>query len=272
MNDNRSEQCPKTTAEKKDRLDKLLVEMNLVTTRARARSLILAGRVKVDSQVVDKAGASIKAGSIIEIVRDSEFASRGGEKLEHALVHFRIEINGKVVLDVGASTGGFTDCLLQHGARKVYAVDVGYGQLAWRLRNDPRVVVMERINARNLEPEMFPERPELAAIDVSFISLTLILPAIVRTLADEGKILALIKPQFEAGRKHVGKGGVVRDPAIHQEVVEKVVGFARGLGLRPEGTVESPLLGPAGNKEFFVYLSKTPVDKGYEPPGGAGQW
>jgi 23S rRNA (cytidine1920-2'-O)/16S rRNA (cytidine1409-2'-O)-methyltransferase len=246
-----------THSGKKDRLDKLLVELNLAPTRARARALILAGRVKVESQVVDKAGALVKPGSAIEVAEGSEFASRGGEKLEHALGHFRPKIEGKVVLDVGASTGGFTDCLLRRGARKVYAVDVGYGQLAWRLRGDPRVVVMDRTNARGLTPEMFDERPVFAVIDVSFISLTLVLGPVADVLVDRGEIIALIKPQFEAGRGKVGKGGVVRDAAVHAQVIEKIVGFAQRSGLDSKGMVESPLLGPAGNKEFFVYLVKS---------------
>ena len=244
------------TADKKDRLDKLLVELNLVPTRAKARALILAGRVKVDSHVIDKAGASVKPGSSIEVAEASSFASRGGEKLEYAIRHFQVEVEGNVALDVGASTGGFTDCLLQRGARKVYAVDVGYGQLAWSLRTDPRVVVMDRTNARALTHEMFEERPQLATIDVSFISLTLVLPPVTEVLYREGQILALIKPQFEAGREHVGKGGVVRDAAVHEKVVEKIAGFAQELGLSYGGVAESPLLGPAGNKEFFAYFKK----------------
>lgn len=217
----------------------------------------MAGCVKVDSRVVDKAGASVKPGSTIEVAEGGDFASRGGEKLEHALAHFRPKIEGKVVLDVGASTGGFTDCLLRRGARKVYAVDVGYGQLAWRLRGDPRVVVMERTNARALTPKMFDERPVLAVIDVSFISLTIVLGPVAEVIADEGEIIALIKPQFEAGREKVGKGGVVRDAAVHAQVIEKVADFAQGIELDSRGTVESPLLGPAGNKEFFIHLVKS---------------
>jgi len=256
MRDTKRRRSVEATADKKDRLDKLLVDLKLAPTRAKAQALILAGRVKVDSHVVDKAGASVKPGSSIEVAGGSEFASRGGEKLEHAIGHFHGRIKDKVALDVGASTGGFTDCLLQHGARKVYALDVGYGQLAWAIRNDPRVVVMERTNARALTRDMFEELPQLAAIDVSFISLTLVLPPVARVLTDDGEIFALIKPQFEAGRKHVGKGGVVRDPAVHEQTVEKIVRFARDLGLTSKGVVESPLLGPAGNKEFFVNLVK----------------
>ena len=242
---------------KKDRLDNLLVELKLTPTRAKARALILAGRVRVDSKIIDKAGASVKPGSTIEVLEQNEFVSRGGEKLEHAIQHFHPEIEGKVALDVGASTGGFTDCLLQHGARKVYAVDVGYGQLAWQLRNDSRVVVMERTNARNLTLEMFEEQPRFATIDVSFISLTLVVPPVAAVLVGDGEILALIKPQFEAGRENVGKGGVVRDEAMHKQVIEKIARFAREIGLYSMGVVESPLRGPAGNKEFFIYLAKS---------------
>jgi len=251
-----------TPVNKKDRLDKLLVELRLSPTRAKAKALILAGLVKVDSRLVDKAGALVKAGSIIEVTEQSRFVSRGGEKLEFALRHFSLDVEGKVALDVGASTGGFTDCLLQRGARKVYAVDVGYGQLAWSLRSDSRVVVIERTNARNLRPEMFDERPRLATIDVSFISLGLVMGPVADVLADDGEMIALIKPQFEAGRQQVGKGGVVRDPAVHEQVIEKVGGIAQGLGLISKGVVESPLLGPAGNKEFFIYVAKAQRDSG----------
>ncbi len=241
---------------KKERLDKLLVELKLCPTRAKARGLILAGRVKVDSHVVDKAGAQIAAGSEVQIAEQSRFVGRGGEKLDFAIERFAPEIEGRTALDVGASTGGFTDCLLQRGAARVYAVDVGYGQLAWSLRNDPRVVVIERTNARALRPEMFDERPEIATIDVSFISLTLVLGPVADALVERGEIIALIKPQFEAGREQVGKGGVVRDPAVHEQVIEKIDSFARKSGLVSRGVVESPLLGPAGNKEFFIHLVK----------------
>ena len=243
--------------DKKDRLDKLLVELKLAPTRAKARGLILAGLVKVDTQVVDKAGTLVKPGSSLEVSEQSRFVGRGGEKLDHAVRHFSPRIEGKIALDTGASTGGFTDCLLQRGARKVYAIDVGYGQLAWSIRNDPRVVVMERTNARDLSAEMFDERPDAATIDVSFISLTLVLRPVAEVLSGNGWILALIKPQCEAGREHVGKGGVVRDSAVHAGVIEKVSDFARGLGLTNKGSVESPLMGPAGNKECFIYLVKS---------------
>ena len=243
-------------ADKKDRLDRLVVDMGLAHTRSRAKALILAGRVKVDSRVVDKAGTLVKGGSKIEVAEQSRYVGRGGEKLEHALKRFSLDPGGLIAADIGASTGGFTDCLLQHGASKVYAIDVGYGQLAWALRQDPRVVVIERTNARELAPEMFDERPAFATVDVSFISLTLVLGPIADILADGGDIVALVKPQFEAGRECVGKGGVVRDPVVHAGVVQKVTDFADGLGLVSRGSVESPLLGPAGNKEFFVHLVK----------------
>ncbi len=247
----------KTIVNKKDRLDKLLVEMRLAPTRAKARAMILAGNVKVDSTVVDKAGAIIRPGSSIEVVKGPRFVSRGGDKLEYALRYFRPALSGKLVLDVGTSTGGFTDCLLRHGARRVYAVDVGYGQINWQLREDPRVVVLERTNARNLRPDMFAEPPEFATIDASFISLTLILRPVADVLTEDGEILALIKPQFEAGREQVGKGGVVRDVAVHKQVIEKVADFAAGISLSSQGVVPSPVLGPAGNREFFIYLRKT---------------
>jgi 23S rRNA (cytidine1920-2'-O)/16S rRNA (cytidine1409-2'-O)-methyltransferase len=214
--------------------------------------------VKVDSKIVDKAGTIVKPKSVVDVLEKSEFVSRGGEKLKFALDHFKPDVKGKVALDVGASTGGFTDCLLQYGARKVFAVDVGYGQIAWQLRNDPRVVVMERLNARELRRELFDETPEIATVDVSFISLTLVLPPITNVLAEQAHIVALIKPQFEAGREHVGKGGVVRDAAVHRQVIEKIETFAPTVGLTSRGSIESPLLGPAGNKEFFIHLVKQP--------------
>jgi 23S rRNA (cytidine1920-2'-O)/16S rRNA (cytidine1409-2'-O)-methyltransferase len=240
----------------KDRLDKLLVDSGLAPTRAKARAIILAGQVTVDEEVVDKAGAIIQPGCCIAIVEKSRFVSRGGDKIEHAFRQFRPDIKGKLALDIGASTGGFTDCLLRHGARRVYAIDVGYGQLAWELREDPRVVVVERTNARDLKPDLFAEPPEIATIDASFISLTLLLKPVSEVLADGGQIIALIKPQFEAGREQVGKGGVVRDPEVHIQVVEKIKSFAKGIGLNPKSTMESPLQGPAGNKEFFIYIVK----------------
>jgi 23S rRNA (cytidine1920-2'-O)/16S rRNA (cytidine1409-2'-O)-methyltransferase len=246
----------KAIVDKKDRLDKVIVQLGLAPTRAKARALILAGSVMVEGCIVDKAGALVQPGSTIEVTRKNRFVSRGGDKLECALRCFRPEIGGKIALDVGASTGGFTDCLLRQGARKIYCVDVGYGQLDWQLRADPRVVVLERTNARNLTPRMFDEPPEFATIDASFISLTLLLRPVADVLTDDGELIALIKPQFEAGREQVGKGGVVRDPAVHLEVINKIENFAGRIGLYVVGTVESALQGPAGNKEFFVYLKK----------------
>jgi 23S rRNA (cytidine1920-2'-O)/16S rRNA (cytidine1409-2'-O)-methyltransferase len=238
----------------KKRLDVLLVERGLAESRTQAQRLIRAGLVRVKGQVADKPGPQVATNVEITLQVRPRFVSRGGEKLEAALTRFGLDVTGAVVADVGASTGGFTDCLLQHGACRVYAIDVGYGQLAWRLRNDPRVVVMERTNARYLQS--LPEPVNLVTADVSFISLGLILPAAVRWLTPptgggEGGVVALIKPQFEAGRREVGKGGVVRDPEVHQRVLERVVSIAAELGLGLCGLMPSPLRGPAGNAEFL---------------------
>ena len=256
----------------KKRLDVLLAERNLAKSRTQAQRLIRAGLVRVAGETSDKPGTQVAANVEITLQARPRFVSRGGEKLEAALVGFGLDVTGVVAADVGASTGGFTDCLLQHGARRVYAIDVGYGQLAWRLRNDPRVVVMERTNARYLES--LPEPVDLVTADVSFISLGLILPMAVRWLASRlplptggreggrasppglggtegGQVVALIKPQFEAGRREVGKGGVVRDPEVHRRVLERVLGVAAELGLGLRGLMPSPLRGPAGNIEFL---------------------
>jgi|YNPBryantNP2012_1023418.scaffolds.fasta_scaffold01714_3 23S rRNA (cytidine1920-2'-O)/16S rRNA (cytidine1409-2'-O)-methyltransferase len=235
----------------KKRLDELLTERNLAPSRAQAQRLIRAGLVRVQGHVTDKPGTRVAVDAEITLDSRPRFVSRGGEKLEAALVRFGVDVRGLVVADVGASTGGFTDCLLQHGASRVYAIDVGYGQLDWRLRNDPRVVVMERVNARYLE--RLPEPVELVTIDVSFISLTLILPAAVRWLTDTGHVVALIKPQHEAGRSDVGKGGVVRDPLVHRRVLTKVLASAADSGLGLQGLIPSPLRGPAGNIEFLAH-------------------
>lgn len=241
----------------KDRLDKLLVDRALVPSRERARALILAGRVMVDERQVDKAGAMVPTDAEVRLTgEDLPYVSRGGLKLEKALVDFGIDPTGVVAIDVGASTGGFTDCLLQRGAARVYAVDVGYGQLAWKLRSDPRVVSLERTNIRDLTPERLPERPSLAVIDASFISLSLVLPPTLALLLPQAQVVALIKPQFEVGKGEVGKGGVVRDPQQHAAVVEKIRELAAGLGLEVLGVTESPLLGPKGNKEFLIWLRK----------------
>jgi len=233
----------------KKRLDVLLVERGLAESRALAQRLIRAGEVRVADQVSDKPGTQVATNVEITVQARPRFVGRGGEKLEAALVRFGLDVEGKAVADVGASTGGFTDCLLQRGARLVYAIDVGYGQLDWRLRNDPRVVVMERTNARHLDE--LPQPVDVVTADVSFISLRLILPAVVGWLEPDGQVLALIKPQFEAGRRDVGKGGVVRDPAVHRQVLEQVLDVASELGLGLHGLIPSPLRGPAGNVEFL---------------------
>ncbi len=236
----------------KKRLDLLVVERGLAESREQARALILAGAVRVDSRPVDKPGQTFPTSVTISVERRLPFVSRAGLKLAHALRAFGVDVTGLVAVDVGASTGGFTDCLLQAGARKVYAVDVGYGQLDWRLRQDPRVVVMERTNIRYLEK--LPERPDIATVDVSFISLRLVLPAVVRILKPGGRIIALIKPQFEAGRQQVGKGGVVRDPAVHRQVLESLAAWLREQGLALQGLAASPIKGPAGNVEFLALI------------------
>ncbi len=242
---------------KKERLDKLLVQRGLTPSRERARALILAGSVRVGSQLVDKVGTQVDEEAEIRLTgEDLPYVSRGGLKLAKALQAFAVNVSGRVAIDVGASTGGFTDCLLQAGAQRVYAVDVGYGQLAWTLRQDPRVVSLERTNIRRLQPADLPERPTLAVIDASFISLEKVLPATLPLLAGEAEVIALIKPQFEVGKGLVGKGGVVRDPRRHEEVLEKIKGLAARLGCAVLGIVESPLLGPKGNREFLIHLEK----------------
>jgi 23S rRNA (cytidine1920-2'-O)/16S rRNA (cytidine1409-2'-O)-methyltransferase len=240
---------------RKERLDKLLVERGLAQSRERARSLILAGRVLVGDLVVDKPGTPVRSDLEIRLKgEDIPYVSRGGLKMARALEVFAVRVAGRIAIDVGASTGGFTDCLLQHGAALVYAVDVGYGQLAWKLRQDSRVVNMERTNIRHLQPGQLPQRPSLAVIDASFISLEKVLPATLALLADEAEIIALIKPQFEVGRGEVGKGGVVRDAAKHAAVIERIRLLATSLGCRVLGETESPILGPKGNREFLIWL------------------
>jgi 23S rRNA (cytidine1920-2'-O)/16S rRNA (cytidine1409-2'-O)-methyltransferase len=237
----------------KRRLDVLMVQRGLAESRERARAAILAGSVLVDGEALARPAATVPEEARIELARPPRFVSRGGEKLEHALRAFRLNVNGLVALDVGASTGGFTDCLLQHGAATVYAVDVGYGQLDYRLRQDPRVIVIERTNARDLQPDLLGgARPDIATVDVSFIGLEKILPAVVRTLRAGAAIVALVKPQFQARRDEVAKGGVVRDPLVHASVIGRIVAWAANAGLRFGGVTASPLRGPKGNKEFFV--------------------
>ncbi len=242
---------------KRERLDRLLVERGLVASREEGRSRILAGEVLVDDQPLAKAGSLVDSNALIRMKGKSlPYVSRGGVKLEKALQEFSIEVSDKVVLDVGASTGGFSDCLLAHGARRVYAVDVGYGQLDWKLRNDPRVVVLEKRNIRYLEGEELSDPPQIATIDVSFISLRLVLPKVQKLLTPYGEIVALIKPQFEVGKGKVGKGGVVRSGEEHRRVIEEIKEAAVALKLEVRGVTESPLLGPKGNREFFIYLIK----------------
>ncbi len=240
-------------AAKKIRLDKLLIDRGIAPTLERARALILARAVKVNETYPDKAGAPVRIDSEIHIKgEDNPYVSRGGLKLAGALKEFNFNIEGIVALDVGASTGGFTDCLLQAGARKVYALDVGYGQLAWKLREDKRVVVIERTNIRYYDGADLDEKIDLATIDASFISLKIVLPAVLKLLRDKAQILALIKPQFEVAREEVGKGGVVQDPAAHDRVVQDISAFCESLNLEVNGTCLSPVLGPAGNREFFI--------------------
>lgn len=245
--------------EKKIRLDLLLVEQGLASSRQRARAMIMAGNVLVNDKLLDKPGAMIKkdAGVIIKIKReDLPFVSRGGLKLEAALKELEADIEGFICLDVGASTGGFTDCLLQHGARRVFAVDVGYGQLAWKLRQDRRVVILERTNIRHIPLVAITEPVDLITIDVSFISLKKVVPSLLQFIKKNTMILALIKPQFEVGKGKVGKGGVVRDPAQHAEVISDLCAFFSEVGLLCEKIMPSPILGPKGNKEFFIFLKK----------------
>ena len=242
---------------RKERLDKLLIEKGMVQSRERARALIMAGRIAVEGRTVDKPGMRIEMEAQLELRGDDQpYVSRGGIKLEGALDAFRIDPKGFVVMDVGASTGGFTDCVLQRGAKKVYAVDVGYGQLAWKLQTDSRVVSLERRNVRYLKREEVKEEMDLILIDTSFISIEKFLPNLLRFLREGGSIIGLIKPQFEVGRGEVGKGGVVRDGILHQKVIDRISEFSRGLGLSVLGVIESPILGPKGNREFFIYLKR----------------
>ncbi|MGI9861211.1 TlyA family RNA methyltransferase [Moorella naiadis] len=239
----------------KVRLDLLLLQRGLYPSREQARAAIMAGEVLVDEVPVDKPGAAVPLAAAIRLTGYSlPYVSRGGLKLAHALEVFKIDLTGKIILDVGAATGGFTDCALQHGAARVYAVDVGYGQLAWSLRQDPRVVVLERVNARYLEPGLLGEPVDVATIDVSFISLLKILPAVARCVKPEGEIIPLVKPQFEAGPGRVGKKGVVREAAVHREILQEVLAGAAGLGLKVRGLTYSPILGPEGNREFLLWL------------------
>jgi 23S rRNA (cytidine1920-2'-O)/16S rRNA (cytidine1409-2'-O)-methyltransferase len=239
----------------KQRLDQLLVDRGLVDSRQKGQALILAGSVLVNKQKVDKPGHSVVVDAEIDILGSMPFVSRGGFKLEAALTAFKIDVNGKVGIDIGASTGGFTDCLLQRGAARVYAVDVGATQLDWRVRTDPRVVVKDQTNARHLTPADIPELCDIAVCDVSFISVTLIAPVIPALLQPHGEMVILIKPQFEVGRGDVGKGGIVRDPLLHQAACDKVRTVVTALGYRTE-LMDSPITGAEGNKEFLLHAHR----------------
>jgi 23S rRNA (cytidine1920-2'-O)/16S rRNA (cytidine1409-2'-O)-methyltransferase len=250
---------PPQLKKKTTRLDMLLVERGLAASRERARALILAGQVRVDGEAMSKAGTAVKSDADVSLVApDHPFVSRGGLKLDHALDAFGVDPSNRTALDIGASTGGFTDVLLQRGAARVVALDVGHGQLDWRLRNDPRVVVLERVNARTLVPADLPPDArvfDIVTIDVSFISLRLVLPQLPPLLAPGAHIIALVKPQFEAGRAEVGKGGIVRDADVRARVVEEVASAAVALGLSRAGISESPITGMEGNREYLLHLT-----------------
>ena len=236
----------------KARLDQILVDRGLAASRERARALILAGSVTVDGQKSDKPGHSFPDDCRVEVAEPMPYVSRGGFKLAHALDHFGIDVADQACLDVGASTGGFTDCLLQRGAAQVYAVDVGHGQIDWKLRNHPRVVLREGVNARFLKPEDFPLKFDFIVCDASFISATLLIPAFVPLLAERGQMVVLVKPQFEVGREQVGKGGIVRDPELHAQACDRVRAAVEALGFQVF-VIESPILGAEGNREFLLY-------------------
>ena len=237
------------------RIDQLLVDRGLAESRAKAQALILAGSVLVDGQKAQKAGQSVSAEAVVQLIGQLPFVSRAGVKLDHALNIFGIDVTGRVGLDVGASTGGFTDCLLQRGATRIYAVDVGPSQLDWKIRTDARVVVKDHTNARYLQPSDIGEACSIAVCDVSFISVTLILPVLPPLLTADGEMVILIKPQFEAGRDEVGKGGIVRDPAVHEAACRKVQSAAESLGFRTQLT-DSPILGTEGNREFLLHARR----------------
>lgn len=243
----------------KERLDVLMVKRSLAESREKAKALIMSGIVYVNDQKEDKAGVAFDAEAVIEVRGSAlKYVSRGGLKLEKAISRFGVALEGRVCMDVGASTGGFTDCMLQNGAAKVYSVDVGHGQLAWKLRNDSRVVCMERTNIRYVTPGDIPDRIQFASIDVSFISLTKVLGPVKELLTEEGQLVCLIKPQFEAGRKKVGKKGVVREKSVHLEVIERVLCYAASLGFEALNLEFSPIKGPEGNIEYLLYLQNHP--------------
>ncbi|MBQ6119334.1 MAG: TlyA family RNA methyltransferase [Clostridia bacterium] len=251
-------------AEKK-RLDAYIVELSLCESREKAKAAIMAGDVYVNGQKALKAGDTVKETDQIEVRGGMEFVSRGGYKLKKAMAVFPITLTDKICMDIGASTGGFTDCMLQNGAKKVYCIDVGYGQLAWKLRSDERVVNLERTNIRYVTEEQIPDRPDFASVDVSFISLKLVLPKVWELLGEAGECVCLIKPQFEAGREKVGKKGVVREKSTHAEVVESIVAFARETGFTVAGLDFSPIKGPEGNIEYLLYLKKSGEPAAVDP-------
>ncbi len=245
------------TASDKQRLDVAVLARGLAASRQRARALIMSGKILVNRKPADKAGLAVTdRDEILLKTEDHPYVSRGGLKLEAGLRAFAMAATDKICLDVGASTGGFTDCLLRHGARKVYAVDVGYGQLAWKLRQDPRVVVIERTNIRHLPPGIIGEPLDLITIDVAFISLAIVVPVVIDLMKSRAAIIALIKPQFEVGKGQVGKGGVVRDPVLHQQVIDELTAFFSRLPLSVGAVIESPIAGPKGNKEFLIHLQR----------------
>ncbi len=243
--------------EKKERLDVLLVEKGLYESREKAKRAIMAGVVFADGQIIDKAGTPVsKSAKIFLKANDCPYVSRGGLKLAKAIDTFKIDLNGSITMDIGASTGGFTDCMLQKGAEKVYSLDVGYGQLDWKLRNNPRVINMEKTNIRYVKQEDIKDDMDFISIDVSFISLTLVLPVAIRLLKENGTLICLVKPQFEAGRQQVGKNGIIKDKKIHMEVLEKITSFSKELGFSVGGLTFSPVKGAKGNIEYLLFLLK----------------
>jgi 23S rRNA (cytidine1920-2'-O)/16S rRNA (cytidine1409-2'-O)-methyltransferase len=242
---------------KKARLDRVLVDRAIYPTREQAQRAVMAGEVRVGDQVADKASLLVDPNTVIATTKPPRYVGRGGLKLEGALDFFQLDVRDRLAIDIGASTGGFTDCLLQHGARKVYAIDVGHGQLAWKIRNDPRVEVLEKTNARNLSPVLIGEHADICVIDVSFISLTLILPNAFQLITPNGVMLALIKPQFELERIEVGRGGIVRETALHEKAQDKIVSFIENLGHKVIGLAPSVIAGADGNREFFICARKS---------------
>ena len=242
----------------KQRLDNLLVSRELAENENKAQAIIMAGKVTVSGKVITKPGTQVDEDASLELAEKMPYVSRGGIKLAHALDEFKLDVNSLTAMDVGASTGGFTDCLLQRGARRIYAIDVGYGQLDYKLRQDPRIVVMERVNAHY--PFSLPEKVNIATIDLSFISVTNVIPNVIGHLTQPGYIIILIKPQFEAERKEVPKGGVIKDPQVHARVLGRFIVWATGYGLRLRGLVASPILGAEGNKEFLVFLMPSQIE------------